>query len=171
MTEQERATIYTVGHGHLSEEDLAVLLASARVNAVVDVRSQPYSRWAPQHNREAMKRSLASFGIDYRHLGELLGGRPADPALYPSGSIEGLPDYDVLRRTPAFRRGIDQVIRLARRNGIVVAVLCSEGDPHTCHRHLAIAPSLRAEGFRVVHLLPDGGREEALDLPRQMPLL
>ena len=47
-------TVYTLGH---SDHELAAFLGLLRrhsIALVVDVRSQPYSRWASQFNREAL---------------------------------------------------------------------------------------------------------------------
>ncbi|HUV73400.1 MAG TPA: DUF488 family protein, partial [Anaerolineae bacterium] len=44
--------IYTVGHSNVEAHEIVELLRSSGVEAVLDVRSSPYSRYAPQFNRE-----------------------------------------------------------------------------------------------------------------------
>jgi uncharacterized protein (DUF488 family) len=73
---------FTLGH---SSHDLEVWLALLRrhaIEVVVDIRSSPYSKYAPQFDRELMQRSLEQAGLRYLFLGAELGGRPANPACY-----------------------------------------------------------------------------------------
>jgi len=138
-------TLYTIGHSDHTLEALIELLRGARVNMVADVRSRPYSRWVPQANRETLARALEKAGITYIFLGDALGGRPEDPALYSPGEAEASAklasrsDYARLAATPAFQAGLERLIALARRG--VVAIMCSEGDYHHCHRAALITPA------------------------------
>jgi uncharacterized protein (DUF488 family) len=47
-------------------------------------------------------------------------------------------------------------------------VMCSEGDPHRCHRHLLITQSLLEAAARVVHILPDGSTTQGTIEPQQL---
>jgi len=87
-------------------------------------------------------------------LGDLLGGRPESRALYDD---EGRVDYERVRETEMFQRGLDQLTR--GLFGSPVAFLCSEEDPLDCHRGLMIAPALGALGFPPNHLRRDGSIE------------
>ena len=161
VTSSDALTLYTIGHSDHTLEALIELLHGAGITALADVRSRPYSRWAPQANRETLARALEKAGISYVFLGDVLGGRPEDPALYPSGEADGRPDYARLAAAPAFQAGLEQLIA---RSGVVV-VMCSEGDYHHCHRAALITPELLARGVRVIHILPTGEMEEARQLP------
>ena len=133
------------------------LLQRRGVRALVDVRSQPYSRWVPAFNREALQGGLQEAGLTYVFLGEALGGRPADPALYNG---EGqVPDYDRIAATPAYQAGLTALLRLADQASVVI--MCSEADYHACHRSRLITPSLLALDVRVIHILPDGRTVDA----------
>jgi hypothetical protein len=59
-----------------------------------------------------------------------------------------------MARLPAYERAIQKLVSASRRERI--ALLCSEGDPRGCHRERLIAPSLRALGCQVRHIMPDG---------------
>lgn len=144
--------IYTIGHSNHSTERLCELLREHGVTCVVDVRSQPYSRWAPQFNREPLEQAMRAAGLAYRFMGHSIGGRPDDRALYRPG--EERPDYDLLQETPAYKEGIGELLDLARSQR--VAIMCSEGDYRDCHRHLLIAQTLLATGIEVIHIQPDG---------------
>jgi len=158
-------TIYSIGH---SNHELAAFIALLRqhgIALIADVRSQPYSRYTTQFNRESLARALAAHGIAYQHMGATLGGRPPDEEfLLPDGSV----DYDKLREDEGFRHGLDKLIALSSRQS--TAMMCSEGDHHRCHRHLLITPALLARAVTVLHIQPDGTLVNAADEPRQLTL-
>ncbi len=123
---------------------------------------RPRSRFS-HFNRGRLETALNSAGIAYRWLGEALGGRPADPALYPGGDAAPgvLPDYERVRETPAYREGLERLAVLIEddpEGG--VCVMCAEEDPGRCHRNWLIAPDLRARGIEVVHLRKAGKPEQ-----------
>jgi uncharacterized protein (DUF488 family) len=158
--------IHTVGHSDHTTAAFVDLLRRHAITLVVDVRSQPYSRWTPRFNRETLARDLEDAGIAYRFMGDALGGRPSDPALYDPGQER--PDYERVERTPAYQAGVDQLLELARTGR--VAVMCSEGDHHGCHRHLLVAQTLLARGVPVLHIQPDGRTVEGERIARQLSL-
>jgi uncharacterized protein (DUF488 family) len=53
---------------------------STQSKVIVDTRSSPYSKFAPQFDQAPLRRTLEEAGIKYLYLGAELGGRPADPA-------------------------------------------------------------------------------------------
>jgi uncharacterized protein (DUF488 family) len=144
--------IYTVGHSDHTTAAFVDLLRDHGITLVVDVRSQPYSRWTPQFNRETLVRDLQEAGFAYQYMGDALGGRPTDPALFEPGQER--PDYGRVAQTSTYRAGIDRLLDLAERER--VAVMCSEGDHRRCHRHLLVTRTLLERGVRVLHIQPDG---------------
>lgn len=81
-------TVFTVGHSNHSMDDFLALLAGRGIGAVEDVRSAPYSRFAPRFDREALAAALRGAGVAYDWLGRALGGRPDDPACYRRGRVD-----------------------------------------------------------------------------------
>ncbi len=158
--------LYTIGHSDHTTAAFVDLLHCHGITLVVDVRSQPYSRWANQFNRETLARDLQDAGITYRFMGDALGGRPADPTLYDPGQER--PDYQRVQQTAAYQAGIDQLLELA--GSAKVAVMCSEGDHRRCHRHFLITQTLLERGVRVLHLQPDGTIVEGEQIPQQLSL-
>jgi uncharacterized protein (DUF488 family) len=142
--------IYTVGHGLLSLEALVTNLSNYEIEAVVDVRSQPFSGRAPQFNKESLRRSLEAVGISYIWMGQALGGRPHE-ALRTS---TGAPNYERMVREPQTAAALDRVVGAAMRRRI--ALLCSEARPEGCHRTRMLEPQLEQRGAHVEHILPDG---------------
>ena len=56
-------TLYTVGHSHHTSEIFLGLLRQYAIDSLVDVRSQPYSRYNPQFNRETLSLALSKNGM------------------------------------------------------------------------------------------------------------
>lgn len=146
-------TVFTVGHSNHSTDDFLALLAGHRIGAVADVRSAPYSRFAPRFDREALAAALRGAGVAYAWLGCALGGRPDDPACYDNGRV----DYARVAGTNGFRRGIERVLAMAEARR--VALMCAEKDPLDCHRTLLAGRALDDRGVAVAHILADGGLE------------
>jgi uncharacterized protein (DUF488 family) len=147
--------ILTVGHGSQSIERFIDLLRQNRVEVLVDTRSKPFSARYPQFNQRVLAALLDEAGIRYVFLGDKLGGRPRDIALYDQ---EGKPDYDKIAATEAYKRGIAILEELARSDE-TTAIMCSESDYKECHRYKLIAQSLALHGVEVRHILKDGSIE------------
>ncbi len=143
--------IFTIGHSNHDMDEFLRILKKNAIAVVVDVRSEPHSRYAPQFNKASLERSLGSAGISYRYSGGSLGGRPKDPSLQTS---DGKPDYARIAATEGFRAELEAVLALAQ--GGRVCLMCSEADPMCCHRESVVGKELRARGARVVHIDPDG---------------
>ncbi|MHB8273123.1 DUF488 domain-containing protein [Bradyrhizobium sp.] len=147
-------TVYTIGHSNGTTERLLGLLAQHGITAVADVRSQPYSRFNPQFNREELAGALKAAGIGYVFLGQELGARSSDPTCYRDGRAQ----YSLMAQTPVFARGIERL-----RAGMEthrVAILCAEKEPLTCHRSMLIARYLHERNVGVRHILEDGALED-----------
>jgi uncharacterized protein (DUF488 family) len=141
-------TIYTIGHSHTAIEWFIELLQLYPIQVLVDTRSQPYSRYAPQFNRESLKTSLQQVGITYLSMGDQLGGRPKDARYYlPNGKV----DYERLAEAASYREGLERLKHEAGRR--CLAIMCSEADYHKCHRYWLITRSLVKEGVEVYHIL------------------
>lgn len=145
--------IFTVGHSSHSITTFLGLLKQHAVTTIADVRSAPYSRFAPQFGKEPLRGMLRSEAIKYVFLGLELGARSSDPSCYEDGRVR----YDRLASTESFRAGID---RLMHGTDVeTVAILCTEKDPLDCHRTLLVARALIGRGLAVDHILADGSLE------------
>ena len=144
-------TIYTIGHGTIEIERYIDLLRRYSIQVLVDARSQPYSRYAPQFNRETLNTSLSQANITYLDLGDQLGGRPKDDHYYGQ---DGKVDYDRLADAPFYRAGIARLRREAEE--YCVAIMCSEADYTKCHRYNLITRTLVHDGVEVQHIVHCG---------------
>ena len=155
-------TIYTVGHSNHTPDIFLGLLRLHHINAIADVRSAPYSRFAPQFNKDALARLLASEGVAYVFLGNYLGARPNDPLCYRNGTM----DFTRLSQTDYFQEGLERVRRGAARFNL--ALMCTEKDPIQCHRTILVCRHLRADNTIIKHVLEDGELEDNRDSERRL---
>jgi uncharacterized protein (DUF488 family) len=153
------ATVFTVGHSNHPFDRLVVLLRSHDLDLVVDVRSRPYSCFAPQFNREALMASLPNEGIAYIFLGRELGGRPDGERYYDE---DGHVLYGRVADSRLFHEGIAQLEEGMGRYRL--ALMCSEEDPTECHRRLLVTRVLSDRGAKVLHLRGDGRVQHEADL-------
>ncbi len=144
--------IYTIGHSNHSQEQFLSLLTNAGVQVLVDVRSNPNSRWATFADRDNLKEILKLVQIRYMYLGDMLGGRPSDSDSYDYQT--GKVDYQAIREKENFRRGINRLLDGLKKYR--VCIMCAEEDPASCHRNLLVAENLRQAGVEVFHIRGDG---------------
>jgi uncharacterized protein (DUF488 family) len=148
---EQGARILTIGHSNHPVERLVALLQQHGVDVLVDVRSQPYSRFAHQFNRENLQPVVTNAGLRYLFMGEELGGRQLGKI---ADHQERLAAYDRIAALPAFQQGIERVLTGAQEYRI--ALLCAEEDPTECHRRVWVTRALRERGANVAHLRGDG---------------
>ena len=147
--------VFTIGHGGRSLHEVVDQLKERGIEFVVDVRSQPYSRYQPEFSKDALEQCLARCGLRYIFMGDQLGGRPEDPTCYTDN---GNVDYGECRQREFFQEGIRRLLTACER-GYSLALLCSEGNPANCHRSGLIGSELYDCGVQVFHLTPDGGHK------------
>lgn len=143
--------IYTIGHGNRLMKDFLQLLQHYQIVYVIDVRSQPYSRYTPHFARPALEQSLKEQNIRYVFMGDTLGGRPDDTNCY----CNGRPRYDIMRTKPFFLQGIARLCN-AWEKQLRVTLLCSEVKPQECHRSKLIGNALLERQIPVSHIDENG---------------
>lgn len=140
-------SIYTIGHGNRTVEDLIRLLQQHRIAYLIDVRSQPYSRYQPEFSQKDLESHLNAHGIRYVFMGDSLGGRPDAPECYTDGKV----NYELLREQDFYQAGLER-LENAWRQDLGVMLLCSEQKPENCHRSKLIGRSLVTRGIPVAHI-------------------
>jgi uncharacterized protein (DUF488 family) len=76
--------ILTIGHSNHALGMFIQLLKAINIEVLVDIRSNPYSRFTPQFNKDNLKKAIQASGMKYLFLGKELGGRPYQTILDPS---------------------------------------------------------------------------------------
>ena len=159
------STFYSVGHSNHSLEAFLHLLNLHDIGAIADVRSQPYSRYNPQFNRETVHATLNENSIAYVYLGKELGARSEDAACY---TADGQISYALLAQTALFKHGVERLERGASEVYERIAMMCAERDPLHCHRTLLVTRQLVARGHQVRHILADGALETQDEAARRL---
>jgi len=124
-------TIWTIGYGQRSFDDIERDLAALNISMIIDVRAGRDSR-SPDFDHRRLEELATEAGIGYRWMGSTLG---------TDSTIEA-------------DNAIAELIALASTARTVV--LCRESDPMHCRRSTVIAPALVERGVTVSHILPEG---------------
>jgi len=148
-----KRTLFTIGHSDHQMPEFIALLARHRVDAIADVRSQPYSRFHGQFNRETLAELLTRAGIQYSFMGGELGARRSEGESYRNKQAR----YDLICRLPAFVDGLERLREKVAAQRI--CLLCAERDPLTCHRSILVCRHLRSDPIDINHILEDGSLE------------
>ena len=140
------STLYSLGHSNHTWIDFARIIDQNNIGCLIDVRSNPHSRWK-HFSRPNFRIRLNEQGISYVHLGEKLGGMPK----------HGPNDYEAMAWTQEFNDGLDEAEAIANRCRTVLC--CAEHEPLQCHRFLLVSRQLKARDHDVLHILRDGSVE------------
>jgi uncharacterized protein (DUF488 family) len=152
--------IFTIGHSNHSLETFMGLLKAHHIDVLVDIRSNPFSRFSPHFKQ--FEEGMSAGGVKYVFLGKELGGRPEAPEFYDS---EGRVLYGRLAASPLFLEGMDRLMRGIRAHR--VALMCGEEDPHKCHRRVLVGRALSGRGVRVKHIRGNGMVEDEEEFENQ----
>lgn len=163
---QERS-VFTIGHSNHPLEHFIDLLRAHRVEALVDTRSAPYSKYTPHFNKENLKAAVTERGFKYLFLGMELGGRPEGAGYYDE---DGRVDYALVAESAPFLKGIARVEK--GLESYRVALLCAEENPEGCHRRLLVGRVFGQRGVMVLHIRGDGSvqTEAEVDPPQDEQL-
>jgi uncharacterized protein (DUF488 family) len=135
---QSMNVIYSIGHGHKTIEDFVNELKSFKVEFLIDVRSSPFSRWAPYFNRGVIENELCKYNIRYVYMGDSIGGRPLNDSGYDQ---DGFFNYKEMANAEVFKNGLLR-LKDAYEKKFVVAIMCTESEPSLCHRSKLIGREL-----------------------------
>lgn len=144
----EKNLLYTIGHGARKREDFLQLLQTFKIDYLIDVRSQPYSKFNPDFNQNEIKFFLKKHGITYVFMGDTIGGRPNDASCYDK---EGKVDYEIIKTKDFFKNGVNR-LKIAYEKSINVALMCSETKPSECHRSKLIGKALYDDNISLSHI-------------------
>jgi uncharacterized protein (DUF488 family) len=136
----QEADFFTVGYTGRKIEEIIALLKQYGVQTLVDIRQNPISMYRPELSKSNLAKLLESNGLCYAHVPEFGVPRDIRAKAIESGSRDVIwAWYDQYVVIPflnlhAFLNGFEHP----------VALMCTEIDPHECHRHRL---SLALEGM------------------------
>lgn len=143
--------VFSLGYARRSLDQFAEVCLDHGIEYLLDVRTQPYSRYRPEFCKEALSAALPDRGIRYLFMGQALGGK-----LSHTGCVhaDGSPDYPKRTQQPDFKQGLRRVIN-AVGLGHRVALMCAEMDADGCHRSRLLGPPLLDHGIDIAHIDKD----------------
>jgi uncharacterized protein (DUF488 family) len=144
--------IFTIGYGGRQFDDFVAILLKYRIDSILDIRSNPFSRFQPRYNKANLQSLLSEQGIEYLYKGDVLGGKPRAGMFYHSN---GVLNHDLINITKSYQNAIDEVITLAT-NYENICLLCSELNPDNCHRKTLIGKTLSKRNVFVNHINAKG---------------
>ncbi|HEX2618094.1 MAG TPA: DUF488 domain-containing protein [Flavobacteriales bacterium] len=146
-------TIWTIGHSTHTAEHFLTLLQQANIELLADVRRYPGSRRLPWTLSATLAETLAGQGIGYLHMPALGGRRQAHTdSINTAWRNAGFRGYADHMGTEEFTVALEKLKEMALAHR--TAIMCAERHWTQCHRGL-IADRLKAEGWTVLHILPD----------------
>jgi uncharacterized protein (DUF488 family) len=128
---ETEADFFTIGYTGRKMDEIMNALKSHGVRTLVDIRQNPVSMYRPELSKGNLARLLEANGMSYAHMPELGVPRDIRAKAIETGSREVIWEwYDENVVESAFSLHYFM-------NGFEhpVALMCTEIDPHECHRH------------------------------------
>ncbi|RUM46327.1 MAG: hypothetical protein DSY47_08385 [Hydrogenothermus sp.] len=128
--------LYTIGYSPFFEvEKLTNKLKELDISTVFDIRTFPYSNTFPQYNEPNFKPYLKKQSIEYKFLGDYVGG-----LIVKKEVQKGINSLYDLTRNPKIKKGLNFLYKVSKNKNAVI--MCAEKSPFDCHRFLAIGALL-----------------------------
>ena len=144
--------LFSIGYGNRDISQFLSLLQKEGIDTLADVRSVPRSGYHTEFNQGELSNALSGLSIEYHWLGQYLGGRPENPALYDH---QGYVNYLDCQDDLLFQQGFAQ-LRQWDQQGKSVALMCAELRPEECHRSRIVGEGLEKMGIDLIHIDQDG---------------
>ncbi|MCY4020340.1 MAG: DUF488 domain-containing protein [Chloroflexi bacterium] len=158
--------IFTIGYGNRDIDAFIALLQEYQIDLLVDIRSQPYSGYNKDFTKHQLSELLQSAQIDYRFMGQALGGRPTqeDCYSYSPDRKQRLLDHKKCETKDFYKRGISQ-LKTCLAKGHRMALMCSELEPERCHRGYVVGHTLDKALISVLHIDKSGRLRPQTEIP------
>ncbi|MGN6832504.1 DUF488 domain-containing protein [Neisseria sp. P0017.S007] len=156
--------IYSIGHGNRQVETFFGLLKKYEIDYLIDVRTNPFSRFNPNFNRGILENFCREYSVTYLFLGDTLGGKPVNRACYDD---DGHVLYEEVMKTDSFIVSANRLITAYNKN-LKVACMCSELRPCECHRSKMIGRYLSDRNIDIQHIDEKGNLVSQQDVMVQV---
>ncbi len=155
--------IYTIGYSCFKIDDFVSVLKSYKISTLIDVRSNPNSKFYEDYNQKNLEKILAENGFIYRNYNKEFGARQENRKYYKKGYL----DFSEYAKSDAFLDGISK-IEAGIHSDFTFVFMCAEKDPSTCHRSIMVAREFFKLGYNIKNILADGSFETQEDLEQRM---
>lgn len=141
----QQADFFTIGYTGRKTDEIISLLKQHGVRTLVDIRQNPISMYRPELSKRNLAKLLFEHGLYYAHVPQLGVPRDIRAKAIDAGNRDVIwAWYDTNVIEVFFQRNLHTFL-----NGYEhpVAFMCTEIDPHECHRH-RVALALEGMGLR-----------------------
>jgi uncharacterized protein (DUF488 family) len=138
------ADFFTLGYTGRKTEAIILALQTYGVRTLVDIRYNPVSMYRPELSKSNLARLLSERAIAYAHLPELGVPRDIRAKAIETGTRDVIWEWYDAVLASFLRHNLHFFL-----NGFEhpVALMCTEIDPHECHRH-RLSLALEEMGMR-----------------------
>ena len=142
---EETADFFTIGYAGRTTDEILAALKQHGVRTLVDIRQNPVSMYRPELSKSNLARLLDRHDMCYAHIRELGVPRDIRAKAIETGNRDVIWNwYDEHVIGPYLGHNLHTFL-----NGFEhpVALMCTEIDPHECHRH-RLSLALEKMGLR-----------------------
>lgn len=142
--------IYTIGYSCFKIDRFINVLKKYKITSLIDVRSNPNSKFYKDYDKSNLETFLKSHGIIYRNYKEEFGARQEDSKYYKNGYL----DFKEYTKSDSFLEGVRKV-EAGMNLDYVFVFMCAEKDPSMCHRNIMVAREFYKLGYNIKNILSD----------------
>lgn len=155
--------IYTIGYSCFEIDNFINVLKKYNIKCLIDVRSNPYSKYHSDYNKPNLQNVLNSSGIIYRNYKLEFGAHQEGLEYYTDGYL----DFSKYTKSEPFLDGI-RMVESGMKMNYTFVLMCAEKDPSTCHRNIMIGRKFHDLGYIVKNILSDGSYELQEDIEQRL---
>ena len=148
--------LFTIGYSGFDIKNFVDTLNDFNINAIIDVRSIPYSSRFANYNIDNMrsivsdKKNWKQKNVYYLNFKDSFGARQTNLEYYNN---EKYLDFEKFRRSTSFLTGCERVCN-GLNLGYNIVLMCAEIEPSQCHRSVMISRWFDLSGYKITHILP-----------------
>ena len=170
LVSEKDTAVYTIGYALKTVESFTRILKNNGINALLDVRTTPYSKAYPDFNEDRLKQSLESEWIAYFPFKNQFGARRSEDGAYDDiqyydGNKISYVNFEKTYRLRQFQLGAIETLEYIWR-GYTVCFMCSEVEPQNCHRCIMVSNYFQKMGMTAKHLVSECVIYEKADVDR-----
>lgn len=136
--------LFTIGYAGFGLPEFLTELKKRQIQLVIDVRSQPFSKYYADYNKDRICNALKNENIYYRNYAKEFGARQENKVYYSS---EGYLDFSKFSKSEVFQNGIERLC-LSMQKGYSFVLMCAEKDPIDCHRAILVSRAFHEKDIR-----------------------
>lgn len=155
--------MYTIGYSSFKIEEFIDVLKKYKITCLIDVRSNPYSKFYVDFNKENLQNILRRKGIIYRNYKFEFGAQQEDLQYHTDGYL----DFAKYTKSKSFIEGVEK-IEAGIKMGYTFVLMCAEKDPSTCHRSIMVAREFYNSGYVIKNILSDSSYELQDDIEQRL---